>query len=282
MLKALQRLRVVPLLAYERAIPRLSVTVGSRRIDVSTPAWFARSLAYWRPSWKTQLIGHYLARREGLFIDVGANIGQTLLDYISCSPTGGYRGFEPSLDSASNVSRLIKKNRLENCQILPVALSDSTGLTTLFERHVGDSCATMVEDLRPSFQNDARAIATLELDNLDLSPIAVIKIDVEGAELAVLEGMRRTLRSGSIPVVCEILRRDSRSPAKEYEQRISSLEALLRDIGYVALLIEKTSDLSKVAALKPVEAFPLEPFTNTTRELNDYLLCPADSIPILP
>ena len=102
----MQMLRVAPLLAYEKALPPLSVSVGGNRVNISTPAWSARSIAFWRPDWKTQLIRHFLEQRRGLFIDVGANVGQTLLDYLSCSPRHGYLGFEPSIEGAGTTFRV--------------------------------------------------------------------------------------------------------------------------------------------------------------------------------
>ena len=275
----MQRLRVAALLAYGKVLPPLSVSIAGRRLDVSTPAWSARSLSYWQPTWKTQLIGRFLERRQGLFVDVGANIGQTLLDYLSCSSRQGYLGFEPSLEAASNVRRVIEANRLDDCQIVPVGLSSVSGLTRLFDGGASDQCATMVEGLRPSANTSARTIATLRFDDLDVGPIALIKIDVEGAELSVLEGMRETLAGAAVPLLCEILRRDGAAEAKPYEDRVAQLRRLIAEMGLVPYLVRKSADLSSVVALEPVKAFPLDAFAKETRQLNDYLLCPPGAEP---
>lgn len=276
----MQRIRVAALFGYEKAMPPLSVSVAGERLDVSTPAWRARFLSYWQPNWKTRLIGHFLDRRKGLFVDVGANLGQTLLDYLSCSSRQGYLGFEPGLEGASNVRRIIAANGLDDCHIVPVGLSNEAGLTRLFGRSANDQCATMLETLRPSRkQQSARTIATLRFDDLDVAQIAFIKIDVEGAELSVLEGMRNTLSNGAVPVLCEILRRDPAAEAKPYEARVVQLRRLITELGLMPYLVRKSPDLSGVAALEPVEAFPLDAFANDTRELNDYLLCPPGTQP---
>lgn len=275
----MQRLRVAALFAYEKVVPPLSVSVRGARVNISTPAWSARSLSYWRSNWKTQLITHLLERRRGVLIDVGANIGQTLLDYLASPSRRGYLGFEPSLEAAANVRRIIELNDLDHCQIVPVALSNASGLTRLFERRTSDSCATMVESLRPSAKTMERTIATLRLDDLDPGPIALIKIDVEGGELSVLEGMRETLKDGAVPILCEVLRRDGAAEAKPYEARVAQLRELISELGLAPYLIRKSVDLSKVAGFEPVEAFPLEVFSNETRELNDYLLWPVATQP---
>lgn len=275
----MQRLRVVPLLAYAKAVPPLSVSVGDRKLDISTPSWSARAIAYWRPHWKTQLIGRFLERRVGLFVDVGANIGQTLLDYLACSSRHGYLGFEPSPEAASNVARIIEANGLDDCEIVPVALSNEPGLTPLFQSGASDTCATMVEGFRPRAPVSARTIATLRFDDLEVGPIALIKIDVEGAELAVMQGMRNSLKNSGVPVLCEILRRDRAAEPGPYKERVMELQQLISDVGLRAYVIRKSADLSRVLALELVDTFPLEVFSEETRELNDYLLCPAAAKP---
>jgi hypothetical protein len=138
------RLKSAALLAWHSMRPSLSVQCGQRRLDVSSSNPAMRGLLYWRPSWKSELIAKALCKRPGLFVDVGANIGQTLLDYLSSPVQNGYVGLEPSLECARHVKSVIDNNRLDNCRILPVALSDSAGVLDLHAANEADPGGTVV------------------------------------------------------------------------------------------------------------------------------------------
>ena len=65
---------------------------------------------FWLPSWKTDLIKRLVSPDDGAFIDVGANVGQTLLDILSSHPTAQYIGFEPNPSCVFYLQSLIKLN----------------------------------------------------------------------------------------------------------------------------------------------------------------------------
>ena len=135
-----------------------------------------------------------------MFIDVGANVGQTLLDYCAAASGAGYLGFEPNPLCSSHLASIIEKNTLEDCRVIPAGLSDANGVAELLLEDLGDAepAATMISDLRPGRIYRSVLICCLRFDDLAASivngPIALMKIDVEGAELLALRGMKRTLR----------------------------------------------------------------------------------------
>ncbi|GAA4028949.1 hypothetical protein GCM10022281_05060 [Sphingomonas rosea] len=53
--------------------------MGQRDLRVTNVSWQTRGLVSWESEWKTRAIKRVLKQRAGAFIDVGANIGQTLL-----------------------------------------------------------------------------------------------------------------------------------------------------------------------------------------------------------
>jgi hypothetical protein len=65
---------------------------------------------FWAKSWKTELIERLLGPESGLFVDVGANLGQTLLDLWSINPNIPYLGFEPNLACICYLKELIQIN----------------------------------------------------------------------------------------------------------------------------------------------------------------------------
>jgi FkbM family methyltransferase len=136
-------------------------------------------------------------------VDAGANVG---VYTVACAALGArVSAFEPSSRTRHALERNVRLNHLEDrVRIFPTALGDTTAtvsLTTGFDvgNHLveaGEVCTT------------GETVALRPLDSVlgeagswfDESEPALLKIDVEGHDAAVLRGARRTL-SGSRPVV---------------------------------------------------------------------------------
>ncbi|MDH8239020.1 hypothetical protein QIG13_27750, partial [Klebsiella pneumoniae] len=69
------------------AIGAKHVVLDSAEDELLPEISVARGASDWRPDWKTQLISQLLTLRRETLIDVGANRGQTLLDYLSVPHT---------------------------------------------------------------------------------------------------------------------------------------------------------------------------------------------------
>lgn len=116
--------------------------------------------------------------------DIGAHKGYvTMAAARVVGPGGGVTAFEPSSINLWFLRRHIAWNRLGNVTVVPVAVSDreghalfgGTGSSIAFKVGTGDETVEL------------RTIASLiEHDGLPMP--AVIKIDVEGSEAAVLRG----------------------------------------------------------------------------------------------
>ena len=142
----------------------------------------------------------YAALRESVapgssVLDVGANVGAyTMLFATWSGPSGRVVAFEPASASRAGLLRHLALNGLaQRVEVRPEAVSDATG--TLMFRDAG----THGDNRIVADKTDgAAATPSLTIDDFcereRLAPDA-IKIDVEGAELAVLRGARRTIRS---------------------------------------------------------------------------------------
>ncbi len=143
--------------------------------------------------------------RHGAFVDVGANVGQSLLKMLTIDPERRYVGFEPQVSCCSCIERFIEDNGLR-ATILPLALSDSNGVLTL-SRHdpFSETASLLPTDGVEGKISVPTAIGDEILEALDLEEIAVIKIDVEGAELPVLRGLTRSIDRHHPHVFFEVL-----------------------------------------------------------------------------
>lgn len=236
----------------------------------------------WNGSWKAWLFARLVQGANPTFVDVGANIGQTLLEVFVTHPEARYIGFEPNLACAQYVKRMIQENRWESAQIIGTALGSQNGLLVLF-LHRGqraDSGATVLSDLRPDQVLEQETISCLRFDDLratlTLERLDLVKVDVEGAELEVIAGMEETLRTLRPVVICEVLFTDSRADLAESRRRTVALMRRLAALEYGVWQIIKTADLKSVLSVKPIAEFPLAYWTAENAELCDYLFLPKE------
>jgi hypothetical protein len=95
--------------------------------------------------------------------------------------------------------------------VLPIGLSDSNRILTLFSKGQYDEMASITgqDDVTGEHRPDATHVQTRigdeALRELGIGAISAIKVDVEGAELQVLTGLKETLRSKRPPVIFEVL-----------------------------------------------------------------------------
>lgn len=192
-----------------------------------------------REVWMQDIIAAVYARDQGVFLDIGANVGQTMLQLKAMFPEVEYLGFEPNAYCCGYINDIIQLNRLARCRIFPVGLGDDDTIATLFCQNISDPKGTVVANFR------GREAALLQqpvmlrhasrfLASLGVSDIALIKIDVEGYESSVLGGLREVLHQQRPFVMCEVLR--AHQPGHpSYDFRVASrkrCEALLRDVDY--------------------------------------------------
>jgi hypothetical protein len=113
----------------------------------------------------------------------------------------------------------------------------------------------------------------------DFDAAGVVKIDVEGAELEVLSGMRRYLSRCRPLVICEVLPPFGPGKVGVAHERHARLAALLGEAGYAPSRIVKDEAQRAVAGLTPVAAFPdqvLDARTSTRTRQSDYLFVPRE------
>jgi len=144
------------------------------------------------------------ARGGGLILDVGANIG---LYTAACARAAGAAGrviaLEPGPATFEKLAETCRRLRLTNVTALKLAASRAEGVAYLAApRPDREVHQRLVED-----DGDAGvAVPTRRLDDVcgdDVNAVTLLKIDVEGHELAALEGARRILGNGRAQLIVE-------------------------------------------------------------------------------
>jgi len=136
-------------------------------------------------------------------IDVGCHKGEILDELLKCSPNGKHFGFEPIPD----LYKKLKTKYKSKAQIYPYALSDKEG-KTIFNFVKNAPAYSGIKKRDYAIENPDIEKIEVDLKMLDnvIPPelkIHLIKIDVEGAELAVLMGAKKLIKKNKPVVIFE-------------------------------------------------------------------------------
>lgn len=200
------------------------------------------------------ILRRVLEARHGTFIDVGVNAGQTLAKVLSIDKDRAYVGFEPQISCCFNADQFIKANGLVNAQVLPLALGDSNRLLSFFSEGETDECASLI-DRKSLAGNRTQTFVQCRMGDeilreMGIAQISAIKIDVEGAEVQVMEGLKETLTSQRPTIIFEVLpnfsgigKRIWHDPDTCASNHASAnrIRELLHQIGYQIFQIDEAS-----------------------------------------
>ncbi len=161
--------------------------------------------------WMRDVLKKLLAQQPNkAFLDVGVNIGQTLLTVKSIQNDVPYYGFEPNPICVSYVADLVEANRLK-ASVYPVGMSNTSGLAVLYKdvQLPGDSSASMIKEFRDTQGKVEVFVPILSWDHIPAREqsvqFGIVKIDVEGAEWEVLSGLTELLEQQRPFIICEVL-----------------------------------------------------------------------------
>lgn len=153
-------------------------------------------------------------RRPELFsggdiLDIGANVGYTACVFAAARKAPGkIYAFEPDAASFGTLQETVRRKRLEDAvEMFNMAVGSGEGSIEFWhnEEHSADHrvVTKKFKSSRPSSEPITR-VGVTSVDHFvaarDLPKICFIKIDVQGYELAVCEGMRGTLER--FPALC--------------------------------------------------------------------------------
>jgi FkbM family methyltransferase len=226
--------------------------------------------------WMTDVLTKVFTLRAEAFIDVGVNLGQTLLKVVAVDPGRTYVGFEPNSTCVHYVETLVRLNSLQHCHVVPVGLATHTSVVTLdlFQDDDSDPSASIVPRFRPGHAiNHQKNVVVFSLQDLPpcVLPEAagIIKIDVEGAELQVMETLLPVIIRDRPLILIEILP----SYSEEFTDRLARqerIERIVRDLDYSLIRIGHRD--GSFEHFEPLETIGIHGDLN----LCDYILSPRE------
>lgn len=187
---------------------------------------------------------------DGVLFDVGANVGLVAIDVLALHAGATVHAFEPHPDNLTALRRNLAPHLGGRARIVAAAAGAEPGELELVVGH--EPGAHRVRGSDEPVDSAARTLP-VEIVTLDdyaatagIERIDVMKLDVEGFELSVLEGAASLLERGAIRAIV--------SEASPDEQRAGSVAGLLSEHGFVAREIPSVSPahlLSRTAHLAP-------------------------------
>jgi FkbM family methyltransferase len=184
-----------------------------------------------------QVLEQYLKSGD-VFVDIGANFGlHTLYAAKLVGEQGQVFAFEPVTSNLKLLNRNITLSKVDKqVRVVPNAVSNSS--QAFLDFYLPPDEVAVTASLQPN-QSDAQVIqvANVRLDDYwqDINlPIKMIKIDVEGAELGVLEGAEKLISKWKPILVIEV----HGFALPSFGASVAELRNFLNKFGYQEMRLE--------------------------------------------
>jgi FkbM family methyltransferase len=203
---------------------------------------------------KYKLVMEALMAGSRTILDIGANIGQYSLLFARYGRK--VIAFEPIPTLAEQLRENVALNHMEPIvTVVEAAVSDLDGSVTI---HVADDTNSGMASLISSTSSKTLTVEAKTIDSFlaesEFKSVDLVKMDIEGAELFALRGMRKLLRDQAPPLVLEMNEKMMREAGYEY----SDVLGLLREFDYQPYAITKsglTGPLDKIVSVSENFAF---------------------------
>ncbi|MEY4068497.1 MAG: hypothetical protein RLZZ332_833 [Actinomycetota bacterium] len=133
-------------------------------------------------------------------LDIGGSVGAYTVPIAKfVGSSGSVHVFEPEPESWLALNRNIALNNLTNCFVHELAIGSNDGSVTFFVRPEKDTHSIFEKSLAvsPTGRLDRLEVPIRSIDSLIRDGVVplpnFVKVDVEGAELEVLSGMKETI-----------------------------------------------------------------------------------------
>jgi len=202
-------------------------------------------------------------------VDLGANVGYfTLILAKLVGPTGKVFAFEPDPRNLTLLKKNIEYNNYKNVIIVPKAVSNVNDKCTLYvgQKTFGQNKIYKPEKTRtqkfiPTDSETIRLDDFFKANNL-LNKISFIKMDIEGAEVLALSGMKKILKlNKNIKIFTEVEISYLEDAGSSYDQFID----LLTENNFALSLADNRSE-----TLIKVNRAQLEKILNDESSVNIF------------
>ncbi|MGW3285432.1 FkbM family methyltransferase [Streptomyces sp. NPDC001002] len=147
-----------------------------------------------------------LAAKSTTIADVGAHVGYFSMIAALANPKAKIHSFEPVDQIHARLSVNVRSNGLQNIKLYQAGVSSQAGWAEISVRFSGNLLSTGSTLETGAAGAELKRIRLLPLDEVFAdTKLDLIKIDVEGHEMSVLEGARQVLKRDRPTVILEAL-----------------------------------------------------------------------------
>lgn len=166
------------------------------------------------------------------FLDVGTNVGYyTLLGARCVGDSGSVIAIEPDPEVLAILRQNIEVNLLNNVKFVHGAASGTSGRARL-GRATSTSYSTGLYCQNAANWIDVRRYSLDAIvSELNIAAVDLVKLDVEGAELEVLEGMSKMLKENRPKVIVELHGDHDEAKANPAVQKLTHAGYVVRHIS---------------------------------------------------
>jgi FkbM family methyltransferase len=199
---------------------------------------------------KVYFFGHYHERYEAalvarllepgeIFWDIGANVGYfSLVAAARVHAAGQVVAFEPGAAALERLTENVSLNPFKNIRIYHLAVADRDGEAVLYRAEgIADSSASLFAAAAGAAGGETCVTVALDgfLNREKLAAPDFVKLDVEGAELAALQGAAAILADSRPLLLVEMEEKNLVAAGASK----AAIQTFLKDYGYCAAHLRK-------------------------------------------
>ena len=180
-----------------------------------------------------------------VFLDIGANIGYFSLLAANKEPTSKIFSFEPVKSLFQKLEENISVNNTRNIAAVNAAIGDTNEQKELF---ISASDNLGMSSFQPpeNYSGRKENVKVISIDSwfktAGLSRVDLIKLDIEGSELAALKGMREVLQNFKPAVIAEV----NPETLELFDLTPAVIVDYLTKLDFIGYLISETGKLEPV------------------------------------
>ncbi|NRB28827.1 MAG: FkbM family methyltransferase [Roseibacillus sp.] len=264
--------------ALKRAVARrlnftLGKTLNGRCFRIPMLGGLGGAMRRHHEPWMLENLIQIEKEADGCFVDVGVNLGQTLLAVKSIRSDWEYIGFEPNPYCVFYTMNLVKLNTLEGCTIFPFGIGETTVAMDLRLNSLTGGEGSIVAGFRS--ESDYKRRIKVPILGAEFLPgellehkVGVLKVDVEGGELDVFRAMTPVLRKHQPLIISELLPiYDTTTEQGSFrKERQDALTEILHDLGYGIIRLHLDGSRERLEEIE----------VHSEIALTNYLFAPVD------
>ncbi|WP_411964461.1 FkbM family methyltransferase [Haloferax sp. YSMS24] len=189
-----------------------------------------------------------MIEKSDVVYDIGANTGLYSLFAAQKCPEGQVISFEPYPPNLNLLKRDIARNKIQNIKVVDVALSDTVGnveFSQPAEEDVGYGSASIESKMSKGTIKIPTTTGQRLIEDGEIPAPNIVKIDVEGSEPLVIEGLEKALSAPRCRAVyCEVHLSgvDRRPSVDDFDSSPKEIRERLESYGFT---VERVDDFSR-------------------------------------